>query len=201
MEQNQNQNAVSLFVRERNEEAFRNFYYLYFPRLLRFAEKIIKDADLAKDVVQNIFIKIWENPQCLPVEAYEAFLYKMVRNASLNYIRHLKVIDSLKSEVKNQYLGEELYHIDLVGDQPCILIEQELHQKVVEVLDSLPEKCRQVFKLSRIDGLKNKEIAEKLQISLKSVEKHISKALAVYKHSFSDILPLQIFLLILGEMK
>lgn len=184
-----------------DKEAFEMLYRLYFPRLYAFSLKIINDSSLAKDVVQNVFIKIWESPTASNMENPEAFIYQMVRNASLNYIRHLKVVENLKSKVKEKYLGEELYYIDLAGNEPCVLIEKELEDEITEVMNSLPEKCLTVFKLSRIEGLKNREIADQLGISLKTVEKHISKALHIYRDHFSEYLPLHIVLLVLNGLK
>jgi RNA polymerase sigma-70 factor (ECF subfamily) len=148
-----------------------------------------------------VFIKIWETRTSFNFDNPEAFIYRMVRNASINYIRHLKVVDNLKSRVKDQYLGEELYYIDMVGNEPYILIEKELEDKILEVMNSLPDKCLTVFRMSRIDGLKNREIADQLEISIKSVEKHISKAMQIYRGNFADYLPLHIILLVLGGMK
>ena len=184
-----------------DKDAFEKLYKLYFARLYAFSLKIINDGALAKDLVQNIFIKIWETPASVDIENPESFLYQMVRNASLNYIRHLKVVDNLKSRIKDQYLGEELYYIDLVGNNPYILIEKELEGRILEVMNSLPEKCLAVFQMSRIDGLKNREIADQLGISIKTVEKHISKALQIYHYNFSDYLPIHIILLVLSGMK
>lgn len=200
---NPNESYIGLFHShvKGDKDAFEKLYKLYFPRLYAFSLKIINDGVLAKDLVQNVFIKIWESPLLLDIENPESFLYQMVRNASLNYIRHLKVVDNLKSKVKEHYLGEELYYIDLVGNKPYILIEKELEERIIDVMNSLPEKCLAVFRLSRIDGLKNREIAEKLGISLKAVEKHISKALQIYRNNFSDYLPLHIALLVLGGIK
>lgn len=193
---------IDLFkaVSEGNEKAFEQLYKLYFPRLYAFALKMINDNECAKDVVQNVFIRLWERSGTFSTEHSEAFLFKMVRNASLNYIRHLKVVDNLKSYVKDKYQGEELYYIDMVGDEPYVLIEKELQEKVSNVMDSLPEKCRQVFHLSRIEGLKNQEIADQLNVSIKTVEKHISKALTIYREKFSDHLPFQVFLLIFKNL-
>ena len=200
---NPNETNISLFHSHVNgdKDAFEKLYKLYFPRLYAFSFKMINDGALAKDLVQNVFIKIWENPESVNIENPESFLYQMVRNASLNYIRHLKVVDNLKSKVKDHYHGEELYYIDLVGNKPYILIEKELEERIIEVMNSLPEKCLAVFHLSRIDGLKNREIADQLGISLKAVEKHISKALQIYRHNFSDYLPLHILLLVLSGIK
>ncbi|WP_299583023.1 RNA polymerase sigma-70 factor [uncultured Sunxiuqinia sp.] len=184
-----------------NEQAFESLYNLYFPRLYAFSLKIIGDQGLAKDIVQNVFIKLWENHASLKHENPEAYLYRMVRNASLNYIRHLKVVDKLNMNWKDQMLGEELYYIDMVGDEPYVLIARELQDEVIRVLDSLPDKCRQVFKMSRIEGKKNQEIAEYLNVSIKTVEKHISKALSIYRTHFSDYLPMHLLLLILSGIE
>lgn len=193
---------IELFhaVSDGDEIAFEKLYKLYFPRLYNFALKIITDSGLAKDVVQNVFIRVWENHESFRIDQPEAFLYKMVRNASLNFIRHMKVVDNLKAKVKDQYLGEELYYIDMVGNEPYLLIENELREKVVEVMNSLPEKCRIVFQLSRMEGLKNQEIADQLGINIKTVEKHITKALNIYKERFSTYLPASILLLILRNL-
>jgi RNA polymerase sigma-70 factor, ECF subfamily len=184
-----------------DEQAFGKLYQLYFPRLHAFSFKIINDSSLAKDVVQNVFIKIWETHSSFSFDNPEAFIYQMVRNASLNYVRHLKVVDNLKSKVKDQYLGEELYYIDMVGNEPYILIEKELEEKILQVMNSLPDKCLMVFRMSRVDGFKNREIAEQLNISVKAVEKHISKAMHIYRQNFANYLPLHIVLLVLAGLK
>lgn len=190
---------INLFrsLADGDEKAFGKLYMLYFPRLYSFALKIVQDNGLAKDVVQNVFISLWESRNTFRYDHPEAFLYKMVRNASLNYIRHVKVVENLKIKVKAQFLGEELYHIDMVGNQPYVLIEKELQEKVVEVMETLPEKCKAVFLLSRNDGLKNHEIADQLGISIKTVEKHISKALSIFREKFADDLILPLILLII----
>lgn len=181
--------------------AFERLYRLYFPRLYAFAFKIINDSGLAKDVVQNVFIKVWELRASFSFENPEAFIYQMVRNASLNYVRHLRVVDNLKSRIQDQFQGEELYYIDMVGNEPYILIEKELNDKIVAVMNSLPEKCLLVFRMSRIEGLKNAEIAERLKISIKAVEKHITKAMRVYRENFPEYLPVQIIFLALAGLK
>lgn len=184
-----------------NEEAFEKLYHLYFPRLYSFSLRIIRDSGLAKDIVQNVFIRLWENRDIFHHEQPEAFLYQMVRNASLNYIRHVKVVDNLKEKVRDQFQSQELYYIDMVGDEPYLLIEKELNEQIFDVLDSLPEKCSLVFRKSRIEGLKNKEIAEQLGMSLKNVEKHISKALSIYRDKFSGYIPVAVILLVLKNLK
>lgn len=178
---------------------FDNVYRQYFPRLFSFALKIIGNENHAKDLIQDIFIKIWESPEEIKAKYTEAYLFKTVRNGSLNYIRHLNVEDKLKQISKERLKGEELYYIDMVRDEPTLLIEEELNLEIKRVMEELPSKCQEVFKLSRIEGLKNKEIAEKLDISTKSVEKHISKALKVYRDRFA-LIPLAIIISIIKNL-
>jgi len=196
-----NHNQLFTSLAQGDNLAFEKLYKLYFPRLYAFAFKIINDSGLAKDVVQNVFIKVWELRASFSFENPEAFIYQMVRNASLNYVRHLRVVDNLKSRIQNQFQGEELYYIDMVGNEPYILIEKELNEKILEVMNSLPEKCLIVFRMSRLEGLKNAEIAERLNISLKAVEKHITKAMKVYKENFPEYLPVQIIFLVLAGLR
>jgi RNA polymerase sigma-70 factor, ECF subfamily len=197
---NPNHNELFIALAKGDRVAFEKLYKLYFPRLYSFSFKIINDSGLAKDVVQNVFIKIWELHASFNYENPEAFIYQMVRNASLNYVRHLKVVDNLKIKVQDQLMGEELYYIDMVGDEPYLLIEKELNEKILEVMNSLPEKCLLVFRMSRIEGLKNAEIAERLMISLKAVEKHISKAMKIYRDNFQEYFPVHIVWLVLGGL-
>ncbi len=190
-------NELFRAVSKSDEVSYEKLFKLYFPRLYSFALKIVRDEVYAKDIVQNVFIKIWEKPEVLRVDYPEAFIYRMVRNASLNFVRHLKIVDNFREEVKDHFMGEELYHIDMVGDEPYILIREELHQQIMDVMNNLSPKCQTVFKMSRLEGLKNQEIADQLGISIKSVEKHISKALTIYRDNFSGYIPLQIVLLTL----
>lgn len=175
-----------LFINVSNgdEKSFEKIYYLYFPRLYSYALKILNNKDLSEDIVQDVFIRFWEKSPFLKNKNLESFLFRMVKNACINNLRHQKIVEQRNVEVKNQYQGEELYALDMMGDEPYALIEKELRKEINEVFLSLPEKCRMVFKMSRIDGLKNQEIASSLKVSIKTVEKHITKALKIYKKNF-----------------
>lgn len=201
MKENLNNTQLFCSLTKGDDKAFEQIYKLYFPRLYSFSFKITDDSSLAKDIVQNVFIKIWETRTSLNFDNPEAFIYRMVRNASLNYIRHIKVVDNLKLKLNDHYLGEELYYIDLVGNEPYILIEKELEEKIMNIIDSLPDRCQAVFRMSRIEGMKNREIAEHMGVSLKAVEKHMSKALQIFREKIGDYIPLQIIILILSELK
>ncbi len=102
-------------------------------------------------------------------------------------------------QISSKY--EELYRIDFIGNEPYVLIEQELKLKIEKTIHSLPDRCREVFILSRMNGLKNKEIAERLNINIKNVERHISRAMKSFRENFSDELPLALVILVLKSLE
>ncbi len=184
-------------IKQGDRLAFEQLFKLYFERLHNFANTILKDECIAKDIVQEVYIRFWEKRNSIEPLNIESFLYKLVRNQCISHIRHIKVINNTKqglSDIKNI---EELYRIDFVRDEPYVVIESELKQEITQLIDALPQKCREVFALSRIKGLKNKEIAEQLNMQVKNVEKHITKALAIFREHFGDRVPVALIVLIM----
>jgi len=171
-------------IKDGDNRAFDILFRKYYLRLFAFAQKFIQDEDLSKDIVQEVFITVWEKRATIKNIAIEAFLYKMVRNHCLNYIRNLKVFQNKTVKLENASKLEELYRIAIVKDEPYYLIEAELKQEIENVLKKLPETCRTVFELSRTEGLMNKEIAERMNFSVKNVEKNISQALKAFNGYF-----------------
>lgn len=123
----------------------------------------------------------------------------MVRNGCLNHIKHEQVIQKYEIEYLAFAKGEErLYHIDFGLEVEHKLLYEELKEKITQVVDLLPERCREVFILSRFEGLKNHEIAEKLQISTTAVEKHISKAMQKFSEYFKDEYSFDVYIIIIA---
>ncbi len=152
-----------------SEEAFEKLFKTKFKPLTIFAYKYLKDTDLAKEIVHEAFIKLWENRQAIDSKKnVSAYLYTTVNNLSLNYIRDNKKFVST----------EEVFdwHINPT-DFENIVIRNELAQAIVTAIDKLPPKMRKVFIMSRYENMSHKEIAEKLGISTKTVENQINKAL------------------------
>ena len=183
-----------------DQKALELLFSIYFPRLNDFACKVVKDDVISQDIVQEVFVKIWEKRAEIEPINLEAFLFRLVRNRCIDYIKHLKVINNRMHEIQISSKYEELYRIDFVGDEPYVLIEQELKQKIEKTIESLPDRCREVFILSRINGLKNKEIAEKLEINIKNVERHLSRAMQSFRENFTEELPLAIVILVLKSL-
>ena len=183
-----------------DQKALESLFAIYFPRLNDFAGKVVKDDVISQDIVQDVFVKIWEKRSEIEPINLEAFLFRLVRNRCIDYIKHLKVINNRMQEIQISSKYEELYRIDFVGDEPYVLIEQELKQKIERTIESLPERCREVFILSRINGLKNKEIAERLNINVKNVERHLSRAMQSFRKNFTEELPLALVILVLKSL-
>jgi RNA polymerase sigma-70 factor, ECF subfamily len=178
-----------LMYNKGNPQLFEELFIHYSRPLFYYASKFVEN-EVAKDIVQDIFVKLWSDQKIIVSKSLNALLFTMVRNSCLQHLE--------KQKVRNKYLessrlklqeDEMLYYME----EKTSLIEQELEDKLNEVLNSLPERCRQIFLLSRFENKKNKEIAEELEISVKAVEKQITRALATIRTEMKDYLPLLLF--------
>lgn len=184
-----------------NQKALEQLFVIYFPRLNDFARKVIKDDVISQDIVQEVFVKIWEIKHKVENINIEAFLFRLVRNRCIDYIKHVRLVNARHHEFETSARYEELYRIDFMGDEPYLLIEKELKFKIDNIVNELPEKCRQVFLLSRVQGLKNREIAEKLNINIKNVERHLHRALISFRKGFPDEIPMALIILVLKNFQ
>lgn len=186
-------------IRSGDEKAFEYLFRTYFPRLKGYALRFVENNEAADDIVQECFLKFWEKRAILASTSLTSLLFAIVRNSCLNYLKHLCVVENFRLDYLAKCNGEErLYHSDFhcLADSP--LLHEELQKEIKTIIDSLPRRCRQVFLMSRFQHLKNREIAEKLQISTTAVEKHIAKALGVFSKHFIQKYPLDIAALLLA---
>ena len=171
-------NDEELFnMMKKNEgNAFKFIFKKYYNRLLGYAMRFVQDRETA--IIQEVFMSFWEKRQLLKSISLSSLLFCMVRNASLNYLKQKVLIDKFPIEYIENIDGEErLYSLDFALSADEETLYEELRRQIQEALSVLPERSREVFLLSRFNGLKNKEIASKLGISTTAVEKHISKSL------------------------
>ena len=173
-----------------NSELFDDLFRQYSKPLFYYAVKFVDD-EAARDIVQDVFVKLWSNQTIIIKQSFNSLLFTMVRNSCLQHLEKLKVRHKYLESTKLLLQEEELR---FYMEEKTSLIEQELENKLTEVLENLPERCRQIFKLSRFENKKNREIAEELDISVKAVEKQITKALATIRSEMKDYLPLLMFL-------
>lgn len=158
-------------------DAFGLLFKNHYPRLINYCKLFIRERDLADDLVQETFLLFWEKRTQLDVtKSIESLLFVSLRNRCLNHLQHSNYIraniEQYKKEVQTiQFLS----HIDYLGEEE-VSLEEKLVSEVHKAMDNLPARCRQVFHLSKFEGIKNRDIARQLGISVKAVEKHLTIA-------------------------
>ncbi len=175
-------------IREGDETAFEMIFKEHYQALCRYANSFLTDRDEAEEVVQSSFLSIWEKRSVIMITtSLKAYLYQAIRNRCLNVIKHEKV--------KKQHIQHEtvmrVNHHQATSDA---VLSNELEQKIYVAMQALPEQCRLVFKLSRFEELKYQEIADQLEISVKTVENQIGKALKIMREQLRDYLPMILLL-------
>lgn len=172
-----------------NETIFEGLYHKYSDRLYNFAFRFVSDERAAEDIVHEAYITLWEKFEGKDGDTWQALLFRLVRNRSIDTLRHQSALKVVRmTESFKEIHDEGLYHLDLaVSDSDKRTIYDELISNIREIMDKLPDRCREVFSMSRFQNLKNKEIASTLGISEKAVEKHIHKALTVFRKELDDM--------------
>ena len=161
-------------LRRGKEEAFAYVFRMYYSPLLNYAGRILKDVEAANDVVQECFCRLYERRRELRKELQvRPYLYKSVYNACMDAIKHQKV--------ESNYINQELldFYFSKVIETPeaeQALLDEDLKGAIQDAINKLPERCREIFVLSKVDGLSNKQIAEQLNISMKTVEAQMTTA-------------------------
>ena len=169
-----------------SEHRIKKIFDEHFYNLLFFAKRYVNDYQQAQDIVQDIFVKVWQNIDDLKqVEDLKAYLFKAVKNSSLNYQRSLKVKLKFNADSEN---NNQLF--EKSAEELCL--ETETQNRIYQVVNKLPEPWREAFILSKYNNLKYHEIALEMKISQKTVEKYISKALKFLREELKDLLLLGI---------
>jgi RNA polymerase sigma-70 factor, ECF subfamily len=165
-------------IRRGNENSFRLLYEKFFPGLCILAHRYTGKLDVAEEIVQDTFMKIWETRYETDIRGgLHSYLYTIVRNNSLNYLKHLLVERKYGADRVKQ-LQRALNLLQLSQeDGSSILIAEEMQKSLQDALASLPSRCREIFLLHRQQGMKYSEIAMMLGISTNTVQRQISIAL------------------------
>lgn len=165
-------------------KAFERMYETYFMPLCDFALLHTGDKEVSRDIVQRTFLALWESRAQLEIHSsLRSYLYVAVKNRCLNQIKHEKI--------KQRHAKHHLYVSSVSSNEDRILLK-ELELRIERALLHLPDQCREVFRLSRFEHLKYQEIADRLNISVKTVESHMGKALRLMREELADYLPLLI---------
>ena len=156
----------------------------YYKPLVRYGNTFLKDSDETEDIVQQVFVSLWEKRAQLDIHtSIRAVLYKAVQNACLNKIKHLKVRTAYAEELKTGSVHAE------TSDPVQV---NELNERIQLAMEQMPEQCGRIFKMSRFEQLRYQEIADQLGLSIKTVENQMGKALKIVREELKDYLPLLI---------
>jgi len=168
---------ILMGLKRRDETALSVLFDTYYEKLYLFAEKYIYDSDKAHDIVQDVFLKIWENAERLELtSSIQHYLFASVRNGCLNYLKSLQIEDRNNRKYAEAYI--ESQNVDMVDDE-------ELLARVRQVLDELPEKCREVCLLRFVEGYKYAEIAARLDMNENTVKAQLHRGMERLKQAFA----------------
>jgi len=154
-----------------DKDAFNCIFNMYYKGLVLYANKFLMDRDKAEETVQGLFVKLWSDREQIKINtSLKTYLQKSVQNKCLDILKHKKVVQDYMDKT-----GRQL--VEQTGSSEDLILFTELNEKIEDSINNLPENCREIFKLSRYEGLKYTEIAQKMNISIKTVEVQIGKAL------------------------
>jgi RNA polymerase sigma-70 factor (family 1) len=178
MTENKN-NDLSKTIPIGNLDNFEALFKQYYAPLVVYACKYLPEKDVAREIVQDFFVKLYEKRSSLSIDtSLKSYLYRSVYNACMNYInqrsiqeKHIRNIDLERNVEEN--LENEINSV-------------ELQNRIYNLIEALPPKCRKIFKMNRLEGMKNEEIAVSLNLSKRTVETQISKALKILRSKLSD---------------
>jgi RNA polymerase sigma-70 factor (ECF subfamily) len=174
---------LAMRIKLGDQQAFELLFRKFYLRLCIFTNKFLNNPEEAKEVSQDVFVKIWEGRNNIdPEDSLKSYLFKIAQNISLNKLQREKVKIKYAEILKLVYFEQ----LEISAHESLVASELEVH--IAKSIKNLPAECRKVFELSRNDGLKYREIAEALKISIKTVEAQMSKALWSLRIELRDYL-------------
>jgi RNA polymerase sigma-70 factor (ECF subfamily) len=167
-------------IRQGDIRQFETLFRSSYLSLVRYALTIIREKDTAEEIVQDLFVRIWQEREKLKIESsLNGYLFRAVHNRCLHHIEHSKVVERHAREMMAE-AGE-------TAETPSDLLQyKELQEKIAGIIEKLPERCGKIFCMNRFDGMKYAEIAEKLSLSVKTVEANMGRALKEFRKALNN---------------
>ena len=189
-------NLIIKQLQDGNEKVFEQIVREYWPRMFKFALIYTQNNETSQELVQDTFLVLWNNRAILKDNTnLITYLMVVLRNKCLNLLEQTRIRQLYIEEIDDETIYQRANLYVLQDEASQIVESEDLHKAIERTLSKLPEKTREVFMLSRYDGLKNQQIAETKNISLKTVEYHISKALQILKEELPQDYWIWIFLI------
>ena len=167
-------------IRQGDVKQFESLFRSSYVSLVRYAKTLLKDQDTAEEIVQDLFFRIWKDREKIKIESsLNGYLFRAVHNRCLHYIEHNRIVEKHAEEMSFRQPESPESPSD-------ILNYKELQAKIASILEKLPERCGKIFYMNRFEGLKYNEIAEKLSVSVKTVEANMGKALKEFRKELTE---------------
>ena len=182
-------------LQDGDKASFERVFEYFYHRLFVYINEYVHDSEVTKNILQDVFLILWEKKSILLDDTnLNAWLYTVAKNKALKYLRHEEYVKnhveiSLKSQNENSLYASALESLDTSE-----FAFREIEKIIQRTLATMPENAQAIFKFSRYENLKNREIAEKLNISEKTVEANITKSLKLLRVALKDYLPLVLYL-------
>ena len=188
----QPEQSLPLRIKQGDNDAFVELYQHYYKPLCKYAFNLVKNLEVAEEMVQDVIFKLWERRETLNIPHYlKEYLFKSVFNNCMNYIKkknndevHLKELSIIYQKNQSEFKD--------------FIVLKEMEDKITQAIESLPERSRSIFKMNRFEGLTFAEIASKINITVKGVEYHMTLALRQLSSDLKEYLPLLLFLTIIN---
>jgi len=175
-------------LRQDSKEAFSLLFQTYYTDLVLFCGNFVKDKDSCEDIVQSIFLKLWNDRKNIQIEiSLKSYLLKAVRNSCLDEFRHIEIVRQYETEYGSSVLDNY--------DTENYILYSDLYTHLSRALEKIPDLYKEAFVLNRFEGLKYREIAEKLNVSERTVEVRVSKTLDLLRKQLKDFF---VFLISIG---
>jgi len=167
-------------IRKGDVVEFESLFRSSYVSLVRYAKTMVRDHDSSEEIVQDLFFRLWRDRENLRIESsLNGYLYRAVHNRCLHHIDHLRVVEKYEKDMAVSSGNS--------GEEPTDIINyRDLQAKVADILERLPERCGKIFCMSRFEGLKYSEIAERLSVSVKTVEANMGKALKEFRKALAE---------------
>ncbi|MEA1876183.1 MAG: RNA polymerase sigma-70 factor [Bacteroidota bacterium] len=169
------------------EKIFKNLFEIYFLPLKFHAKHFTGKDEISEDIVQDTFAHLWEIRFSFDFSgSVKTYLFQAVQNKCINYLKHNQVKEKYKNFASLKIREAELFTNDFIAQQVAVLIEKELSASIKKAIAELPGRCKATFLLSREKGLSNREISQELGISIKAVERNMTRALSSLRKALQD---------------
>ena len=190
---------IKAFPEQREETRFEDIYLSYFSKMKYFAKEYVISEEDAENIVQDVFVELWENKEMLNMHMnLIAYLFTTIKNKCLNHLRHKLVVQETASKLQEEYTISLRMNLDsLEAFDNNLFSDQDIEKIISRALDTLSEKCRTIFIMSKIEGKKQKEIAQELNISINTIETQMGIAYKKLRIDLKDYFPILLFILCL----